>query len=93
MMTPAEIAARLSPAQRWCVARGAARYGTKLEAWRGLRDMGLARSHDAGLPKRQSRSGFEVGRYTWRLTPLGAAVRAIVERDTLPPPPKETSDG
>jgi hypothetical protein len=68
---PQEIARGLGRAEKWCVSVGAARYGTKYDAWQALKSKGCAYAHDHGPTKR-------VGRWTWRLTPLGQQVRAAL---------------
>jgi hypothetical protein len=63
-----EVAKNLSRAEKWCLEKGGARYGTKIEAWRKLKAMGLAYAYDHGATKR-------TGRWTWRLTDAGQALR------------------
>ncbi len=73
-MTPAEIAARLTRAQRVAMrflGRGGARYGTRYPEMVELRRMGLCAPHDKG-------AGHDRGRWTWRPTPLGRQVAGLV---------------
>jgi len=79
-VTPAEIARRLTARELWCIRAGSARYGTRWQDWTAIKARGLAYAHDNGAARRMCR-GRPVGRWTWRLTPLGREVRAIIEQE------------
>jgi len=55
------------------LARGGARYGTRIEEMRQLKDMGLCYAHDKGDVRKPGSWGSrkKIGRWTWRPTPAG----------------------